>query len=224
MKALASLAFVGALLVPAVASAQGYYGGPPPGPPPSGGGYYASPPGMLPDGFFDRTGRLALGFSLGLGGMSSSTYGDIACSNCDSNPVAGEVDFHVGGMLSPRFAILFELQANLQTVEEHDFGNATKTLTQGSAMIAAQYWLLPQFWIKGGIGAAHLSYDYNDSVNGSQTEPIDSGAAVMIGAGYELYSTREFAVDLQGRLIEGSYKGIDDQITSGTIGVGFNWY
>ena len=46
----------------------------------------------------------------------------------------------------------------------------------------------------------------------------------MGGIGYELYSTREFAVDLQGRLIEGSYKGIDDQITSGTIGVGFNWY
>jgi hypothetical protein len=221
MKALVSFAFVGALLAPAVASAQGYYGPPPP--PPGGGGYYAAPPGLLPNGYFDRTGRLALGFSIGLGGMHSSSQGDIGCPNCDWNPAAVEVDFHVGGMLTPQFAILFELQGNLQTIDQQDGGAGTVTLSQGTAMVAAQYWLLPKLWIKGGIGAAHLSYDFNDAYQ-TQSQPIDNGAAVMAGIGYELYSTREFAVDLQGRLIEGSYKGIDDQITSGTIGVGFNWY
>jgi len=219
MKRIASLALFGAaLLAPAVASAQGYYG-----PPPGGGGYYAQPPGLLPGGYFDRTGRLALGFSIGLGGMSSSNQGDIGCPSCDWNPVAGEADFHVGGMLSPQFALLFELQLNAQTIDQVNQGEGTVTLSQGVAMIAGQYWVTPHLWIKGGIGAAHLSYDFNDAYQ-TQSEPIDNGAALMAGAGYEVYATREFAVDLQARIIEGTYKGIDDQITSGTVGVGFNWY
>ncbi|HTJ41511.1 MAG TPA: hypothetical protein VL463_05420 [Kofleriaceae bacterium] len=205
-------------MAPAVASAQGYYG-----PPPGGGGYYAQPPGLLPGGYFDRTGRLALGFSIGLGGMSSSNQGDIGCPSCDWNPVAGEADFHVGGMLSPQFALLFELQLNAQTIDQVNQGEGTVTLSQGVAMIAGQYWVTPHLWIKGGIGAAHLSYDFNDAYQ-TQSEPIDNGAALMAGAGYEVYATREFAVDLQARIIEGTYKGIDDQITSGTVGVGFNWY
>ena len=90
-------------------------------------------------------------------------------------------------------------------------------------MAAAQYWLTPRLWIKGGIGAAHLSYDFSDAY-GTQEQPIDNGAAIMAGIGYEVYATREFAVDLQGRIIEGSYKGIDDQMTAGSIGLGFNWY
>lgn len=221
MKRLVSFAFLGAvLLIPAVASAQGYYG------PPRGGGYggyYAGPPQTLPGGYFDRTGRLALGFSIGLGAMKSNAQGDIGCNTCNYNPAALEVDFHVGGMLAPQFALLFEMQGNLQTID--DSGGGTVTLSQGTAMIAGQYWLSPKFWIKGGIGAAHLSYDFTDQFgNGQGSQPIDNGAAIMGALGYEVYSTREFALDLQGRLIEGSYKGIDDQITSGTIGLGFNWY
>ena len=46
----------------------------------------------------------------------------------------------------------------------------------------------------------------------------------MGGAGFELLSARFFAVDLQARIIEGSYHGLDDNITSGTIGLGLNWY
>jgi hypothetical protein len=215
MKRLASFAFFAAFLIPAVASAQPGYGPPP--------GYYSQPPGLLPGGYYDRTGRLALGFSVGLGGMHSNAQGDVGCGNCDYQPIAAEVDFHVGGMITPRFALLFELQGNFQTVESHDGGYATKTLSQGLAMIAGQFWVAPRFWIKGGIGAAHLSFDYNDTQQ-SFAEPIDNGAALMAAIGYELYATREFSVDLQGRLVEGSYKGIDDQITSGTVGVGFNWY
>ncbi len=222
MKRLVSFAFLGAvLLVPALASAQGYYG-----PPPRGGygGYYATPPGVLPGGFYDRTGRLALGFSIGLGAMHSNAAGDIGCSTCDYNPAAVEVDFHVGGMLSPQFALLFEMQGNLQTVDQNNAGG-TASLSQGTAMIAGQYWLSPRFWLKGGIGVAHLSYDFTDQYGNSQgSQSIDNGAAIMGAIGYELYSTREFAVDLQGRLIEGSYKTIDDQITSATVGLGFNWY
>jgi hypothetical protein len=221
MKRLISLACFAAIgLAPALASAQPGYAPPPP--PPGGGGYYAEPPGLLPGGFYDRTGRLALGFSIGLGAMNDSV-GDINCPSCDYNPAAFEVDMHIGGMITPRLALMLEIQGNGQTVDSVDGGAGTVTLVQGTALAAAQYWLTPRLWIKGGVGAAHLSYDFNDAY-GTQSQPIDNGAAVMAGLGYEVYATREFAVDLQGRIIEGSYKGIDDQITSGTIGVGFNWY
>ena len=46
----------------------------------------------------------------------------------------------------------------------------------------------------------------------------------MGAVGFELLSARNFAVDLQGRLIQGSYNGLDDSVTSGTVGVGINWY
>ena len=216
---IASALVLGAALLaaPSLASAQGYYG-----PPPGGGGYYANPPGVMPGGFYNRMGRLALGFSIGLGGMSSNAQGDIGCSSCNYNPIAVEVDGHVGGMLSPRFGLMLELQGNVQTIEDNGQGG-TVTLSQGTAMVAGQFWLTPKLWIKGGIGVAHLSYDFTDPYQ-TQSQPIDNGGAIMGAAGYELYSTPEFAVDLQGRIIDGSYKGINDHITSATVGLGFNWY
>jgi opacity protein-like surface antigen len=218
MKRFAIASFAAVLLAPAIAAAQPGY--PPTGYPP-GGGYYAGPP-TLPGGFHDRMGRLALGFSIGLGAMSTND-GSVPCSGCNYNPAAFEVDFHVGGLITPRLALMLEVQGNGQTVESVDGGAGTVTLVQGTAMAAGQYWLTPKLWIKGGIGAAHLSYDYNDAYQ-TQSQPIANGAAVMGGIGYEVYSTREFSVDLQGRIIEGSYKGINNQISSGSVGVGFNWY
>ena len=163
-------------------------------------------------------GRIAWGFSLGLGGMHDDG-GKITCDNCSYNPLAAHVEGHIGGFLSPRFALLFEVQANVQTLHADAYGDTT--LSQSALMAAGQYWLTPQLWIKGGLGFAHL--DVNDNFNGTYS-PVGDGVAVMGGIGFELLSARNFAVDLQGRIIEGSYDGINDHVTSGTIGVGLNWY
>jgi hypothetical protein len=203
------------LFAPAVAAAQPGYGAPPP----PAGGYYSQPT-TVPGGFHDRAGRMALGFSLGLGGMQVGDD-DVTCVNCDYDPIAGEFDFHIGGMLSPRFALLFEVQGNAQTVAENFYG--ATSLVQATAMVAGQYWLTPQLWIKGGIGGASLSYSYDDGYE-SQSENIDEGMALMGGVGYELLSARNFSIDLQGRLVSGSYESFDQNVTSGTVGVGFNWY
>ena len=163
---------------------------------------------------------MALGFSIGLGGMQVGDT-DVDCATCDYQPVAAEVDFHIGGMLQPRLALLFEIQGNAQTIDDQGpYG--TTSLVQGTAMAAAQYWLTPQLWLKGGIGAASLQYSYDQS--SAPNEEVDEGAALMIGAGYELLSAQNFAIDLQGRLITAEYKGLDQNLTAGTIGVGFNWY
>lgn len=205
----------GLVLVPTLAAAQPARGGG------GGQGYYSQPP-TAPGGFHYRHGMPMVGFSIGLGGMSVDER-DVSCPSCEYNPIGVEGDFHIGGMLSDRFALMLELQGNAETVEDDAYG--TTTLSQGVAMIAGQYWVTPQLWLKGGIGAAHLSYEYDDYYyNDSASAPVDDGAALMVGAGYELYSADNFAIDLQARFITAGYDGIDSKVAAGTIGLGINWY
>jgi hypothetical protein len=217
-KLLFVLAFM--LLAPAVASAQGYgrRGG--------GGGYYQgqAPTYQLPGGFWNRQGRLTFGGSIGLGGMSDR-FGDIECTNCDYNPLSGMIEGHIGGFIGPRLALLGEVQVNGQTVSSDSSGDTT-TLIQSTLMIAAQYWITPQLWIKGGIGFANLRLErsyYGDGIVDESSIP-ENGMALMGAVGFELLSARYFSIDLQGRLINGAYKGIDNTVTGATIGVGINWY
>ena len=202
MKPIKSFFILAIVCAPALASAQGYYG------PGSGG----------PGGFHNRTGRLAFGFSLGLGGMHDDGSAITRCDNCDFNPLAGEADIHIGGMVGPRFALLFEGQLNIQTIHS-DFFNGDTTVTQGAAMLAGQFWVLPQLWLKGGLGLANLQVD-----DQFFTDDVGSGVALMGAIGFELLSARNFAVDLQGRLIEGTYNSGNDHVTSLTIGLGLNWF
>lgn len=218
MKPIKSLLILAAILAfPHIASAQGYYGGRG-----GGGGYYNSPQaaGVLPGGFHNRQGRLIFGFSLGLGGMKDSG-GDIDCANCDYSTAAGEVSGHIGGFIGPRLALLGEVQANLQTLSSNGYEDTT--LVQSALMFAAQYWITPQLWIKGGIGFANVQVDH-EYWDGTATEPVDNGMALMGAVGFELLSARYFSLDLQGRLINGSYKGIDDSITAASVGIGINWF
>ena len=156
--------------------------------------------------------------AIGLGGMHDAGSNVTSCNNCNYNPIAVEVDGHIGGMLRPRFALMGEAQVNAQTVHSDVYDGDT-IISQNVLMIAGQYWLTPQLWIKGGIGLANLQAD-----NAYFTYDVGSGGAIMGALGFELMSARNFSVDLQGRIIEGSYNGLDDSVTSGTVGVGLNWY
>jgi hypothetical protein len=198
----ALLIFAVLVVAPTIASAQGY-----------GYGYNSY------DRFHHRrAGRIAWGVGGGIGAMSDGG-GRITCAACDYNPLAGELDAHIGAMLSARFALLFELQGNFQTYSPN--GGDTQTIGQTAAMVAVQYWLLPQLWIKGGLGFAHLEFDYAD---GGPADPIDNGTAFLAAIGYEVMSAPHFAVDLQARLLEGEYDGISDHITAFNVGLGLSWY
>jgi hypothetical protein len=164
--------------------------------------------------------RLTLGASLGVGGMSSEA-GTIECTNCEASQVAVGVAMHVGGMITPRLGLMLELQGNMQPVDEG--GGTSTTLVQSAALIAAQYFATPRLWLKAGVGAAQLSFSY-DNGGGSESQEIDSGGAFLAGLGYEVMQTPRYSIDLQGRLLIGSYEGIGEQITAGHVGVGFNWY
>jgi hypothetical protein len=141
-----------------------------------------------------------------------------SCNNCSYNPIALEVDGHIGGFLGPRFALMGEVQVNAQTVHS-DFYNGDTVLSQNVLMIAGQFWITPQLWIKGGLGLAHLRADDTYFLY-----DLGNGGAIMGAIGYELMSARNFAVDLQGRIIQGTYNSFNDSVTSGTVGVGINWY
>ena len=210
MKPIKSLVLVGVLagmmFASGDASAQRYYG---PNP-----GYGPPPNSQLPGGFWNRQNRLIFGFSGGLGYMRDD-IGDVG-----DGTVAGSVSGHIGGFLGPRFALMFELQANVQQLDATDQFGDPISLVQTAAMVAAQYWLTPQLWIKGGIGVANLQLQ-GEFTSG---EIASNGVAVMGAVGFELFSSRYMSVDLQGRIINGSYDGTGDNITSGTIGVGINWF
>lgn len=150
----------------------------------------------------------------------SAESGPIDCLGCDYEPAAAGFNFHIGGMVNPRLAILFEVWGTGQQVT----ASGDEVLMQTMAMVALQYWLTPQLWIKGGIGGAHLSLSVDDGFGDSDSLEIDDGGAVMGAIGYELMSTRKFAIDLQLRLGSGTYDGIDDQIHSGMVQIGFNWF
>ncbi|HWO24966.1 MAG TPA: hypothetical protein VNO30_39775 [Kofleriaceae bacterium] len=182
--------------------------------------YYSAPPpaSTFPGGFHNRTGRLIFGFSLGVGGMSDRG-GDIECANCEYSTLAGLLSGHIGGFLGPRFALMGEAQANMQTLATDGFDDTT--LVQTALMLAGQYWVTPQLWIKGGIGFANLQVE--DSYYGTVSRP-ENGGAIMGAIGFELLSARNFSIDLQGRLINGSYKGIDNNVTAGSVGIGINWF
>ncbi|HEX2688652.1 MAG TPA: hypothetical protein VHN14_18650 [Kofleriaceae bacterium] len=203
MKPIKSFLVLAILCAPIAASAQGYYGRGDP---------------TAPGGFHNRAGRLMFGFSVGLGGMSDNGSAISSCNNCNYNPLALEVDGHIGGMLSPRLGLMFEAQVNGQTIHS-DFLNGDTTLSQGAVMIAAQVWLMPVLWLKGGLGFANLQTD-----DAYVTRDLGTGGAIMGAIGVELLSARNFALDLQGRIIEGTYNSGNDHLTSGTIGLGINWY
>lgn len=214
MKPTKTLIVLALLLAPGLAAAQGYYGG--------GPGYGSPPPSQLPGGFHNRQGRLIFGGNLGLGAMHDN-IGDIDCTNCSD--ISVQVAGHLGGFIGPRLALMGELQANAQTLEVDRFGG-TETLVQSALMLAAQYWVTPQFWIKGGIGFANLQVNWSAYGDGyiDASSPPENGLALLGAAGFELLSARNFSVDLQGRLINGSYDGTNNSVTGISLGVGLNWF
>ncbi|HLU64983.1 MAG TPA: hypothetical protein VKZ63_01830 [Kofleriaceae bacterium] len=207
----AASAALAALLLPPLAAAQPSS---PPPPPPGGGGYgggyYAGPPPV-------RQG-LTVGFGFGVGAMDSDS--NLAqCFDCDYEPGAVSFDFHLGGMINPQMAALFELWVQGQQIDEAGFNWLNQVLVMG----ALQYWLTPQFWLKGGLGIANLSVHYDDGYYYGDDD-VAQGLALMGAAGYEVLHSTRFAIDLQLRLGSGSYDGIDEQVNTAMIAVGFNWY
>ncbi len=201
--------------------------GPPPPPPPNPDyspppPQYRPPPRYVPPRMINPRRRgFTIGFGFGLGAMDSAN--DLfRCAGCGKGDgiAAGSVDFHIGGMLTPRLALLLEVWGTGGVLD-----NAGDVLlSQMMAMGAAQYWVSPKLWIKGGIGAAELRIDRDAS---TYSEDLDNGLGIMAAVGYELLARRGFVMDFQFRVGAGFYDdlGADgDEVSAASFGLGFNWY
>jgi hypothetical protein len=195
-----------------VAEAQGY-------PPP----YYPPPPPPPPPHGVYRAG-LVYGFSVGLGAIGASTDTGASCG--DACGIAGVGEVHIGGMISPRAALMLEIWG-----ADHPWssgGNSFETINTFFTG-AAQYWLTDILWIKGGIGLAEFresfeSIDYNGYPY--QTSDTTSGFALFGAGGIEVLQSYNFALDIQLRIGSGFYSqnGGSFSAQNYALMVGFNWY
>jgi hypothetical protein len=209
MKPIKSLIILALIAAPGLAAAQGYYG---------------PLPVRDQQGFLWRRNHLTVGFSVGLGYMNENGS-SLVCTGCGQQPVTLQLEGHIGGMLSNRLGLMLEIQANYQQLAFDPASQQDSTIQQSLVMIAPQYWILPQLWVKLGIGLARI--DVIDNVTGFAYAGSNNGLGLLAAGGLELMSARRFALELQLRLAGGFYSypdGSHDRITSGTIGLGLNWY
>lgn len=96
----------------------------------------------------------------------------------------------------------------------------------GGLIPSVQYWVKDRWWIHGGIGLAIDSpalYDIKDNVN----DDWNFGCAVMASTGYEFYKKKNFALNVQSKIVMGrtSLEGDAhrDAVTF-NIGLGFSWF
>ncbi len=191
-----------------VAEAQGYpppyYPPPPPPPPPPRGVYRAG---------------IVWGFSGGIGAVAANGCGD----GCGA---AGVLEAHLGGMISPRAALMFEVWG-----ADHPWtdsaGNGRETINTFFTG-AAQYWVNDIIWIKGGAGIAVFreTIDDNYGYNGTTDLNDVTGFALFGAAGVEVLQSYNFALDIQGRIGNGFYSqdGSSFNVQNYALMVGFNWY
>jgi len=184
-----------------VAEAQGY-------PPP----YYPPPPAP-PRGVY-RSG-IIYGFSVGLGAITASNCGD----ECGA---AGLFEAHLGGMISPRAALMVEGWGADHPWTD-SFGDSRETINTFFTG-AAQYWLTDILWIKGGLGLAVIRNTISDGFGG-YAESATSGFALFGAAGVEVLQAYNFALDIQLRIGNGFYSQADGgDAQNYALMVGFNWY
>ena len=167
--------------------------------------YYAAP-GYYPGGGY-RSGLVA-GVGIGVGGISADQCG----GDCGSGL---SLEGHIGGMVDPRLALMFDAWAVFHRNTDFD-----TTTTSGVYTGALQFWLSPIVWLKGGVGLGRTERSDFFGPLGSA-----SGFAIMGAGGVELVHTGFFALDLQGRIGHTFISNADGgAVTDYAFMVGFNWY
>lgn len=166
------------------------------------------------------TKRDGLIFEFGLGGGVISIEDSQGIQTFDK--AQGGISFpelKLGYMLNDNLAIALALPGMIYNFQDNDrhFGSFIPSL---------QYWVKDRWWIHGGVGLAIDSpalYDIKDNIN----DDWNYGTAVMASTGYEVYKKKNFALNIQSKLVLGRafLKGdAHRDAVSFNIGLGFNWF
>ena len=121
-------------------------------------------------------------------------------------------------MLNEKLAVTLSLPGNIYEFQDNDrhFGGVIPSL---------QYWVKDRWWIHGGFGLAVDSpalYDIQDNVN----DEWNFGHAVMLSTGYEFYKKKNFALNVQSKMVLGGSSlgsGAHRDAVIFNIGIGFSW-
>lgn len=127
-------------------------------------------------------------------------------------------DLKFGYMLNEKLAITVAMPGNIYEFQDND-------RNFGGFIPSVQYWVKDRWWIHGGIGLAIDSpalYDIKDNVN----DNWNFGCAVMASTGYEIYKKKNFALNVQSKLVLGRTSLDGDAHRDAVIfnvGLGFSW-
>lgn len=175
-------------------------------------GYPAPPPPPrtpVRDGF-------VLGFSVG-GGSYRLTCGELCMPFAADRYQGGSFSLHIGGMIGPASAIVFDLWAIGYSPD------ADRTLFHNLGVVALRHFLARRVWLQGGFGWANFSLSCSDdAVDPTCGETSKTGGALMAAAGFEVLQMTTFTVDVVARLGVGKYQ--DGHVNMGAVQLGFNWY
>ena len=127
-------------------------------------------------------------------------------------------DLKLGFMLNENLAITLSTPGNIYEFQDND-------RHFGGLISSVQYWVKDKWWIHGGFGLAidaPALYDIKDSVN----DDWNFGCAVMASTGYEFYKKKNFALNVQSKLVLGRVNLGSDAHRDAVIfnvGLGFSW-
>jgi len=178
---------------PAFAQGQGYQQQPPP---PSG---YAPAAAQGP---FGHHSGVMVGVGIGMGSVS--------CDGCETSEIEVAFDFHLGGFVSPQLAIMWDYGGLVDSE-----GDLTAVLASHTA--AAQYWVAPKVWIKGGLGVAQAYVSF-----GSESDS-EFGVAGLVGGGYDIMQSNNFVLDVSARLSFLDFDELNTNLTMITGIIGARW-
>jgi uncharacterized membrane protein YtjA (UPF0391 family) len=144
--------------------------------------------------------------------------GHIACDGADCSGVneAGGINLQLGGMITPDMGLLVDAWG----MSHRDSDRAT--FTHGILTGAVRWWMLPRFWLQGGVGVAQASWDYSDELVDFQSRS-DTVPALMGAVGLELVSVPAFAMNLELRGGTGFFED-DVHVRNVSLGVSVDWY
>jgi hypothetical protein len=191
-----------------VAHAQYYQAPPPPGyyaPPPR----YAYPPPPPPRRYGMYRYGLVVGFALGGGGIEMSNCG-AACGGAFSG------EFHIGGMMNPRMALMMDVWGNFRDFVDPATGN-DDSASHTFWTAALQFWPADILWLKGGLGIAHRQIS-----DAFATYDDETALGLVLAAGVEVLQVGTMALDLQFRFGHGFYS--DAGLNNYAFLVGLSWY
>lgn len=158
-------------------------------------------------------GGFILGATIDGGHMGCQTEDGDDCG--DGVHEAGGFSVHVGGLVTPRLALLAEFWGMAHSEDRF-------TATQVLATANVRGWIAPRLWLQGGVGVARSKLEFDgDIIMATSTSSVVPAASAAIG--FELVQTPVFGLDIELRAGSGLYRD-DIRIYNAALGVGASFY